>query len=224
VKQSSVNLLAAAAVAATCACTGPAGPAGADGADGADGTNGTNGTNGADGTNGTNGTDGVDGVDRVLDPALAPLDKMFAALGGRAAVLALTGLEVDATGTRFIAGEGPTPDADPAVANDYATTTSLDLEQDFARVDTSRTISFLFTGTAQTYSEIAQGYPLDDPAVDGEAMPTIAPRTAFPRSSPVRGGVSGDGGARGPRHPVAKGALFFLSAAPAATCRLWCGS
>jgi hypothetical protein len=53
---------------------------------------------------------------------------------------------------------------------------------------------------------------VDEPAVDGGAVPGVAPRNGFPRSTPVRGGGSGDAGARGPGHPVAQGALFFLSA------------
>jgi glyoxylase-like metal-dependent hydrolase (beta-lactamase superfamily II) len=43
------------------------------------------------------------------------------------------------------------------VANEYSTTTSVDVTQDFARVDTARDIGFLFTGLSQTFSEIAQG-------------------------------------------------------------------
>lgn len=134
------------------ACSGPAGAPGAAGKDG------------APGEDGAAGAPGADGEDRVLDPTLAPLDKMFAALGGRDAVLALEGIEVDATGVRFIAGQGPDPAAEPAVANAYATTTSLDLGQDFARVDTAREVRFLFAGTIQTFAEIAQG---DRGAVDG---------------------------------------------------------
>jgi hypothetical protein len=55
------------------------------------------------------------------------------------------------------------------------------------------------------------GQLVDSPAVDGEAMPTIAPQTGLPRSTPVRGGVS-QSDARGPGHPIANRALFFLSA------------
>jgi glyoxylase-like metal-dependent hydrolase (beta-lactamase superfamily II) len=141
-----------ASMATAIACGGPPGEPGADGEDG------------AAGAPGADGSDGRDGADRVLDPALAPIDKMFAALGGRDAVLAVDGIEVDATGVRFIAGEGPDPAAEPAVANEYSTTTSIDLGQDFARVDTAREVRFLFAGNEQTFAEIAQG---DRGAVDG---------------------------------------------------------
>ncbi len=129
------------------ACTGPAGT---------NGINGTNGTDGTDGTDGVNGTDGDDGLDRVLDPSLSPLDKMFTALGGRDTLLAASGFTVDADGTRFIAGEGLTPEGEPVAANRYSTTTSVDLANDFARVDTARDITFVFP-QPQSYAEIARG-------------------------------------------------------------------
>lgn len=136
---------------AMAACSGPAG------------TNGTPGADGVDGDDGTNGTNGVDGSDRTLDPSLAPLEKMFAALGGREALLATAAFTVDADGTRFIAGEGATPDVAPVAANRYSTTTSVDLANDFARVDTARDITFVFP-QPQSYSEIARG---ELGAVDG---------------------------------------------------------
>src|SRR5262245_12826243 len=62
---------------------------------GKDGARGPAGAPGAKGQDGSDGDDGQDGVDRVLDPSLPPLEKMFAALGGRDAVLALSHLSHD---------------------------------------------------------------------------------------------------------------------------------
>jgi hypothetical protein len=154
------------------ACSGPPGIDGVNGADGQKGDPGLNGLNGLDGQDGQNGLngdngqdgqDGRDGVDRVLDPSLAPLDKMFFALGGREAILALTSARIEATGARFVAGEGFTPESEPVAANTYATTTSLDFEGGAARVDTTRQIQFLFP-QQQTYAEIVRG---ELGAVDG---------------------------------------------------------
>ncbi|HSN97369.1 MAG TPA: hypothetical protein VLS89_03690, partial [Candidatus Nanopelagicales bacterium] len=92
-----LGLAAILAMAALPACDGPKG---------ADGANGTNGADGTDGNSGTDGTNGADGSSTVVDQSLAPIEKAFAGVGGVDALNALTTLQVDSEGARWLFGEG----------------------------------------------------------------------------------------------------------------------
>jgi glyoxylase-like metal-dependent hydrolase (beta-lactamase superfamily II) len=83
-------------------------------------------------------------------------DKLIAALGGEDTLAALSGLRIEGSGKRLIVHEGFTPDAAPIESNSFERTVSIDLDDDYLRVDTDRTIEFLFPGM-QTYSEILRG-------------------------------------------------------------------
>ncbi|MEY2932405.1 MAG: hypothetical protein RL033_3154 [Pseudomonadota bacterium] len=78
------------------------------------------------------------------------------ALGGQAGLEALETLRIVGRGVRNIPNEGNLPD-DPAIeANSFTRTVTMDLPSEGLRVDTERTVEFLFPGTA-TYSDVLVG-------------------------------------------------------------------
>lgn len=90
------------------------------------------------------------------DEGMTALEKLTMTLGGQEALDGLAGLEVMASGGRFIPNEGFAPDSEIAAANTFERTVSFDLENDLLRVDTTRERLFLFTGEEQ-YSDILRG-------------------------------------------------------------------
>lgn len=148
-------LLAALAALPLAACgsegaMGPAGPAGTRGADG------TNGMNGTDGTDGTNGTDGMNGKDATVDPALSGLEKAYVALGGKAALTALTSFTLSADGVSWMVGEGFEPEDVLKVA-----TYKADVKQDLAaggiNISYDRSAFFFGFPIPLQYKEIVKG-------------------------------------------------------------------
>lgn len=146
-------LAALAALSLVPACvseTGPAGPAGAPGETGKDGNDGTSGTDGEDGQ------DGTDGKDVTVDPALAPLDKAYVGVGGKDALAALTSLQLTATGSNWVFGEGYETD-DVGKFSTYAATVTQDLATDGLRVDYQREVTFFGFPVPLDYKEIIKG-------------------------------------------------------------------
>src|SRR5215510_13409922 len=82
---------------------------------------------GTDGAPGPSGPPGSPGEDAVLDPSLSPVEKAFAALGGKDAVTNLATFRLEAAGVRYFPGEEYNP-SDPAPeASTYQNVTSYDV-------------------------------------------------------------------------------------------------
>lgn len=135
------SLLSLAVLAAACG-PGAQGPAGPEGPAGPSGMNGTNGMNGRD---------------VMLDPSLAPIDKAYAAIGGRAAVEGLNGIKLTVKGTRSVLQENFSPEAEPHVTNVFTQTIGIDLAGDGLRIDNQRTVTTIGFPAMQTFSEILAG-------------------------------------------------------------------
>lgn len=112
---------------------------------------------GPTGPQGPAGPQGEPGTSQTVDPSLAPLEKAFAGLGGRQALLALERFTLEASGTRYTAGEGYLPDSAPRVANTYTATLSHDVKEDRLRLRYQRTLRFFGFDVPQEYSEILRG-------------------------------------------------------------------
>jgi len=83
-------------------------------------------------------------------------DKLIEGLGGQADLDALTGLRIEGSGARRIPHEGNLP-RDLPQANTFERTVSLDLSSaDSLRVDTAKTVEYLFPGMA-TYYDVVKG-------------------------------------------------------------------
>jgi glyoxylase-like metal-dependent hydrolase (beta-lactamase superfamily II) len=143
------------------ACSGDAG---ADGANGAPGQDGTDGAPGQDGTDGMEGPKGDPGDSPVVDPSLSPLEKAFVGIGGHDLVAGLTTLQVSTSGTRWLPGEGFSPDDDPLLACTFDLDLSIDLAAGGLRADYQRHLVILGFDTMTTFSEIVSG---DVGVVDG---------------------------------------------------------
>ena len=122
---------------------GPTGPAGPEGPGGPAGPPGMNGMNGRD---------------VMLDPSLAPIDKAYTAIGGRAALEGLTGLKLTVKGTRGVLQESFHPEAEPHAVNSFSQTIDIDLSGDGnLRIDHQRTVTTLGFPAMQLFSEILRG-------------------------------------------------------------------
>jgi len=91
-----------------------------------------------------------------IEAGQTPLEKLIIGLGGQKDLDALTGLRIVGAGQRNIVHESPKPGDAPIAANSFARKVSIDLSEDAFRVDTSRTIEFLFPGS-QTYTDVVRG-------------------------------------------------------------------
>jgi glyoxylase-like metal-dependent hydrolase (beta-lactamase superfamily II) len=83
-------------------------------------------------------------------------DQLVEGLGGQADLAALTGLSIKGSGARNIVHEGHLPADPPIQANSFERTVSLDLATDSLRVDTAKTVEFLFPGMV-TYYDVVKG-------------------------------------------------------------------
>jgi len=81
-------------------------------------------------------------------------DQLVEGLGGQADLDALTGLRIEGSGVRNIPNEGELPANPPIQANSFERTVSLDLSGDALRVDTAKTVEFLFLGAAEYYDVV----------------------------------------------------------------------
>lgn len=113
---------------------------------------------GPEGPGGPAGPPGMNGRDVMLDPSLAPIDKAYAGIGGRAALEGLNGLKLTVKGTRAILQESFHPDADAHPVNSFSQTISIDLAgEGNLRVDHQRTVTTLGFPAMQMFSEIIRG-------------------------------------------------------------------
>lgn len=85
----------------------------------------------------------------------AALDKLTAALGGQTQIDALTGLEIEGSGTRRLPHEGQSPDDEAVLANTFQRTVSIDFEADALRIETTRDIEFLFQNN-ESYTHVVR--------------------------------------------------------------------
>jgi glyoxylase-like metal-dependent hydrolase (beta-lactamase superfamily II) len=99
---------------------------------------------------------GCGGDDEPVVPRSDAFAKLQEGLGGKADLEALETLRIVAGGVRNIPNEGTRP-TDPAIeANRFTRTVSIDLRADSLRVDTERTVAFLFPGMS-AYSDVVRG-------------------------------------------------------------------
>ncbi|HKO95082.1 MAG TPA: hypothetical protein VJU61_28200, partial [Polyangiaceae bacterium] len=81
-------------------------------------------------------------------------EQLVEGLGGQADLDALTGLRIEGSGVRNIVHEGELPTDAPIQANTFERTVSLDLTGDSLRVDTAKTVQFLFPGDIEYYDVV----------------------------------------------------------------------
>jgi len=112
---------------------------------------------GPQGEPGPKGDKGEPGTSATVDPRLSTLEKAYAGIGGKAALQALTTFELQATGYRFVRGEGYTPESGTLPANSFQSTLRYDLAGDRLSLQTSRTLFFFNSNLAQTYREVIRG-------------------------------------------------------------------
>lgn len=123
----------------------------ASGCTGADGTPGPAGPPGAEGPTGPMGEPGAP----LVDPSLSPLDKAFAAIGGRDALLALDTIAIEATGSRRMSLEGYHPDDDSVEVSTFELSLVADLSDDALRLDWQRDVPLF--GAMPAFSQILAG-------------------------------------------------------------------
>ena len=81
-------------------------------------------------------------------------DQLVEGLGGRADLDALTGLRIAGSGARNIPHEGLLPTDAPIQSNTFERAVLLDLAGDSLRVETERTVEFLFPGMSSYYDVV----------------------------------------------------------------------
>jgi glyoxylase-like metal-dependent hydrolase (beta-lactamase superfamily II) len=96
------------------------------------------------------------GCDEDEEETPSAFDQLVEGLGGPADLDALTGLRIEGSGVRNIPNEGELPSNPPIEANSFERTVSLDLSGDALRVDTAKTVEFLFPGMI-TYYDVVRG-------------------------------------------------------------------
>jgi glyoxylase-like metal-dependent hydrolase (beta-lactamase superfamily II) len=133
-------------VMAFAACEGDEGPAGPAGGQGPAGPAGGQGPAGPGGEQGPPGAGGV-------DPSLTPTAKLVSGFGGEAALSGLKALSFEAEGTRWIVGEGYTPESGPSTAGTFELKAVWDVQGGDLRLDYRRELLSFFAGNV-TYSEI----------------------------------------------------------------------
>jgi glyoxylase-like metal-dependent hydrolase (beta-lactamase superfamily II) len=116
------------------------------------------GAQGPQGPQGSQGPKGDPGTSAVVDPALSPVEKAFAGIGGKAAIQALQGFELEITGQRHIQGEGYTPDADPLLAHTFdGTRVRYDVKNNRLAIHHKRTLKVFGFNSVQDYVERING-------------------------------------------------------------------
>jgi glyoxylase-like metal-dependent hydrolase (beta-lactamase superfamily II) len=96
------------------------------------------------------------GCEEEEEETPSAFDQLVEGLGGQADLDALTGLRIEGSGVRNIPHEGVRPADPPIQANSFERTVSLDLSADSLRVDTEKTVEFIFPGMA-TYYDVVRG-------------------------------------------------------------------
>ena len=107
------------------------------------------GCEGDQGDLGPAGPQGEPGPIGGVDPAAPAIDKAFYGLGGRAAVSALTSVEITASGERLVALEGYAPEDDSNTISTFDSVTSSDLAAERLRIEYKRRL--LFFGVSNDY-------------------------------------------------------------------------
>src|SRR5262245_37651738 len=101
------------------------------------------------------GDQGPPGPPGGLDPDLPALDKAYAGVGGRDALLALTSFELSITGERLMTLEGSTPDDDSWPASTFEGSVTADVAGDRLRFAHKRDIPYF--GAKTDYRTIIAG-------------------------------------------------------------------
>lgn len=145
-------LLVAGALAGLSGCgageKGDPGPAGANGINGADGTQ---------GMQGPTGDKGDPGASVAVDQSLSPIEKAFVALGGKDALTAMTSVEIQSDGVRWMLGEGFAPEDPAGKVSTFNLVLKADMAADNMRLDYKRHIEVLGITADTTFSEILKG-------------------------------------------------------------------
>ncbi len=97
------------------------------------------------------------GSQALAQDNIDPLEKAFVGIGGQQALENLNTLVIEASGTRFMEGEGLTPDEPAMETNAFNSVISYDLSQGNLRLDHNNTITVFGLSTPQEYSEILVG-------------------------------------------------------------------
>ena len=151
---------------------GPPGPPGDPGEPGEPGDPGAPGDPGEPGPPGDPGDPGPPGDDGTLDPDLTPLEKAYAGMGGKDLIAGLTAFTIDASGTRYLGGEGFLPGSPAAYVGDFDADINYDVADGNLRIDYVRDISFIGGMFQTTFSEILAG---DLGYIDGVESIFMAP-------------------------------------------------
>lgn len=130
---------------------------GGNGADGAPGANGRDGTDGSNGMNGVDGMPGADGASAVVDQSLSALDKAFVAVGGKDALTAMTSVEIQSDGVRWMMGEGFAPEDPAGKVSSFNLVLKADMAANNMRLDYKRHLELLGIVADTTFSEILKG-------------------------------------------------------------------
>lgn len=85
------------------------------------------------------------------------LPRVIEGIGGEGALGDLAQVEIEATGSRFVADEGYTPGDDVLDASSFQTRTDLDFENAGIRIDITRMPLFIPTGMALDITELVDG-------------------------------------------------------------------
>lgn len=85
------------------------------------------------------------------------LERVVEAIGGQENFDALVGFELQASGLRRAADEGPDPNDGIIDTSTYDATISADIDDDGLRIDWERTVGFLGLNAPLTFSEIVSG-------------------------------------------------------------------
>ena len=86
-----------------------------------------------------------------------PLDLAFEGIGGRGAIENMDSFVLEVSGTRWVSGEGYTPDSPPIKTNVFASRVSYDIRGGNLRIDTERTLTTFGLSIPQKLSEIIAG-------------------------------------------------------------------
>jgi glyoxylase-like metal-dependent hydrolase (beta-lactamase superfamily II) len=121
------------------------------------GCEGDRGPQGDPGAPGDPGPKGDPGTSQTVDPALTPVDKAFAGIGGKTAIQGLQNFELTTSGLFYTAGEGFRPTDAPGLGStEDGTTVSYDVAGDKISIRHKRKLT-LFFPLDQDYKEIILG-------------------------------------------------------------------
>jgi glyoxylase-like metal-dependent hydrolase (beta-lactamase superfamily II) len=112
---------------------------------------------GDQGPQGPQGEQGPKGDSTTVDPTLSTVDKAYAGIGGKAAILGLESFAMETAGRRWAPGEGYRPEQ-ILLGNTYdGTQVRYDVKNDRLNIQHKRVLNIFSFNTQQNYTEIING-------------------------------------------------------------------